>query len=58
MLEIVMKSSEVFILKESKFSSDLKKKGITIEKNNITGKAYYVGVRIAGTFVIRNKGEM
>lgn len=52
------KDNTEYILKESKFSSDLKKKGITIDKNPMTGKSYYLGVRLAGTFTVRNKGEL
>lgn len=48
------KDNTEFTIKESKFSSELKKKGVTIEKNSL-GKTFYKGIRINGTITIRNK---
>lgn len=48
------KDNTEFTIKESKFSSELKKKGILVEKNSL-GKTYYRGIRINGTITIRNK---
>lgn len=48
------KDNTEFTIKESKFSSELKKKGIVVEKNSL-GKTYYRGIRINGTITIRNK---
>ena len=50
------KDNTEYTMKESKFSDELKKKGITIEKHNISGKSYYKGIRIDGTVTIKNKG--
>lgn len=49
------KDNTEYILKESKFASELKKKGITTEKMATTGKSYYKGIRLNGTFTIRHK---
>lgn len=48
------KDNTEFTIKESKFSSELRKKGIEIIKNSL-GKSFYQGIRIAGSFTVKNK---
>lgn len=49
------KDNTEYTVKESKFRERLVNKGISVENNTAYGKKYYKGIRINGTFNIRNK---